>query len=270
MINFEEKYAESSGDNPKEEKAPEAKEQNSEAAQSKTQSVEPPQQNPQEEVKKDKDMEKKLEEKEDTKGHVGEQAADDVVGKESISSRKYSSSVGAGLADIASKSAKEIESKDKLPEKLQEELEKTNKQHEQKEDPKRISEFEVVNQDHMLKPYEHDIRVRMDLYRSWLKRFDDSEGGLLKLAQSYKKFGLNKVEGGIMYREWAPSARRVCLCGDFNGWNRDSHACNRDKYGVWELFIPDQGDGTPGIKHGSKVKASLVLSDGSRVLLADH
>lgn len=270
MINFEERYPENPKDDSKDEKASEVKQQvEDEPTEVPAGEITEIKKDSQEEVKEENDKEKKEEQKEEIKATTPP-STEDVVGKESVGSRKHSASVGVGLAELAGKTDKEspqevVESKDRPPEKLQEELAKANIQHEQKPGPAKISEFDVINQDPGLKPYEHDIRARVDLFKNWLKRFEDSEGGLLGLAESYKKFGLNKVEGGIMYREWAPSARRVCLCGDFNGWNRDSHACNRNQYGVWELFVPDLHDGTPAIKHGSKVKASLVLCDGTRV-----
>ena len=132
--------------------------------------------------------------------------------------------------------------------------------------PKKISEYEVINQDPMLKGYENDIKFRMSTFKNWLTKFEASEGGILGLTDSYKKFGLNRVKGGIEYREWAPCAKKVCLCGDFNGWNRSSHECKRNQYGVWELFVPDLPDGTPAIKHMSKVKTALILSTGEHVI----
>lgn len=37
-----------------------------------------------------------------------------------------------------------------------------------------------------------------------------------EFALSYKKMGIHKVEGGILYREWAPGASSVNLVGDFS------------------------------------------------------
>jgi len=274
MINFEERYSENLKGDTKEE-VPETKEELKESpTESSPEIADQPEESPKEEAGKDKKVKKKEELSEDTKIMVSEVNKADVIGKESVSQRKYSESVGVGFADLTGKSAKEnvqevVESKDRLPEKLQEKLAEANAKHDQKVGPNKISEFEVINQDHWLKPFEHDIRARVNLFKDWMKRFDEHEGGLLELANGYKKFGLNKVKGGIMYREWAPSAKRVCLCGDFNGWNRDSHACNKNQYGVWELFIPDLPNGTPAIKHNTKVKASLVLCDGNHVSFVD-
>lgn len=32
--------------------------------------------------------------------------------------------------------------------------------------------------------------------------------------------------------------------GDFNEWNRDSHKCKKDDFGVWSIVIPKNSDGT--------------------------
>lgn len=214
-------------------------------------------------------------EMEDSKDMAQKGYKEDMIGRLPISERKNSVTVGASLADIAGKSMKEnvqelVEGEANPPKELPKELAETNLMRKQNEGPKSISQYGVINQDHMLKSFENDIKARVDLFNGWLKKFDDSEGGISNFAGSYKNFGLNRVKGGIQYREWAPSAQKVCLCGDFNGWNRGSHECKRNQFGVWELFVPDLPDGTPAIKHGSKVKAALVLCDGKHVLLPNN
>ncbi len=49
---------------------------------------------------------------------------------------------------------------------------------------------------------------------------------------------------GTYFAVWAPSARRVSVVGDFNGWDGRRH-CMRPlgAAGVWELFIPEVGAG---------------------------
>ncbi|WP_373019732.1 1,4-alpha-glucan branching protein GlgB [Thiomicrorhabdus sp.] len=44
---------------------------------------------------------------------------------------------------------------------------------------------------------------------------------------------------GVQFAVWAPSAERVSVVGDFNGWNGLRHPMRvRGGSGVWELFIP--------------------------------
>jgi 1,4-alpha-glucan branching enzyme len=49
---------------------------------------------------------------------------------------------------------------------------------------------------------------------------------------------------GVAFSVWAPSARRVSLVGDFNGWNGQRHPMRlRHAAGVWEIFTPRLGPG---------------------------
>lgn len=55
-----------------------------------------------------------------------------------------------------------------------------------------------------------------------------------------------KHEGtqGTHFAVWAPNARRVCVVGDFNGWDgRRNPMRMRGHTGVWEIFMPGIGDG---------------------------
>ncbi len=49
---------------------------------------------------------------------------------------------------------------------------------------------------------------------------------------------------GVHFAVWAPSAQRVSLVGDFNDWDAARHPMRqRGDIGVWELFLPDIGEG---------------------------
>jgi 1,4-alpha-glucan branching enzyme len=49
---------------------------------------------------------------------------------------------------------------------------------------------------------------------------------------------------GVHFSVWAPNAAQVSVIGDFNGWNNDSHhMAPRGVSGIWELFVPDVGQG---------------------------
>jgi 1,4-alpha-glucan branching enzyme len=50
---------------------------------------------------------------------------------------------------------------------------------------------------------------------------------------------------GTSFAVWAPNARGVRIAGDFNGWNSSAHPMRLlGSSGVWELFVPNIGDGT--------------------------
>src|SRR4051812_20615024 len=72
-----------------------------------------------------------------------------------------------------------------------------------------------------------------------------SEGNHLQI---YEKFGahLRTVGGvkGVYFAVWAPNAQRVSVVGDFNGWNGRANPMRRLLgSGVWEIFLPDAGEG---------------------------
>lgn len=65
----------------------------------------------------------------------------------------------------------------------------------------------------------------------------------------FDKLGAHVIEHqgahGVHFAVWAPNARSVNLVGDFNGWNGAAHMMRRRvDIGVWEIFIPDIGEGT--------------------------
>lgn len=49
---------------------------------------------------------------------------------------------------------------------------------------------------------------------------------------------------GTSFAVWAPNAGRVSVVGDFNQWDGRCHPMRYRNNGVWEIFIPNLGDGT--------------------------
>ncbi len=50
---------------------------------------------------------------------------------------------------------------------------------------------------------------------------------------------------GVHFAVWAPNAQRVSVVGDFNHWDGRVHPMRRlMPSGIWELFVPDLGNGT--------------------------
>lgn len=124
---------------------------------------------------------------------------------------------------------------------------------------------ELCRRDPWLAPHEGALRARQARF---IARYRDLEqaGGLLgAVSQGHRYFGLNRGEHagqtGLWYREWAPGAHQLFLVGDFNQWNRASHPLTRDAFGVWSIFLPDEG-GRPAIAHESRVKVHVVSARG--------
>ena len=58
---------------------------------------------------------------------------------------------------------------------------------------------------------------------------------------------LTGAEGvpGVRFAVWAPNAICVTVAGVFNDWDIRRHPMRRRSGGVWELFVPGLGEGTP-------------------------
>ncbi|NNC97416.1 MAG: 1,4-alpha-glucan branching enzyme, partial [Gammaproteobacteria bacterium] len=98
-------------------------------------------------------------------------------------------------------------------------------------------------------------------YSNSIHRFDDpyrfaSSLGDLDLylwsegrhVHAYRMLGAHVMthEGvkGTRFTLWAPNATGVAVAGDFNHWNTVQHPMrSRGSSGIWELFIPEIGDG---------------------------
>ncbi len=64
----------------------------------------------------------------------------------------------------------------------------------------------------------------------------------------YQKLGahLKTVDGidGVYFAVWAPNAQRISIVGEFNRWDGRCHPMrNLGGCGIWELFIPELGEG---------------------------
>jgi 1,4-alpha-glucan branching enzyme len=68
------------------------------------------------------------------------------------------------------------------------------------------------------------------------------------LYEAYDAFGAHPAEvdgvAGVRFAVWAPNAENVALAGDFNQWDTRRHPMRRRNSGVWEIFLPELGEGT--------------------------
>src|SRR5579885_701784 len=67
------------------------------------------------------------------------------------------------------------------------------------------------------------------------------------LYAAYETLGAHLVEcggiPGVRFAVWAPNAEAVTVVGDFNQWDARRHPMRRRNAGVWELFVPELGEG---------------------------
>ena len=104
-----------------------------------------------------------------------------------------------------------------------------------------------------------DIDLRMHLYHNTKARLLPTGGTLNEFANGHEYYGFHRVDGGWVYREWAPSAYQLYLTGDFNGWNWTSHPMKNLGNGSWELYL----EGEDALWEGCKVK-TIVDANLSR------
>ncbi|VAH47604.1 unnamed protein product [Triticum turgidum subsp. durum] len=116
--------------------------------------------------------------------------------------------------------------------------------------------------DPTLKDFRSHLDYRYSEYKRIRAAIDQLEGGLEAFSRGYEKLGFTRSAEGITYREWAPGAHSAALVGDFNNWNPNADTMTRDDYGVWELFLPNNADGSPAIPHGSRVKIRMDTPSG--------
>jgi 1,4-alpha-glucan branching enzyme len=103
--------------------------------------------------------------------------------------------------------------------------------------------FQVMTKDGALLLYEDPYAMP-----SMLSDFDEhllAEGTHLRI---YEKLGAHgaELEGrqGVLFGVWAPSALRVSVVGDFNGWDGRCHPMRyHHGSGIWELYIPGLSEG---------------------------
>jgi 1,4-alpha-glucan branching enzyme len=68
---------------------------------------------------------------------------------------------------------------------------------------------------------------------------------------------------GVSFAVWAPQAAGVSVVGDFNSWDGQLHAMRSlGASGIWELFIPEIGD-------GARYKFEIRMPAGPPMLKAD-
>ncbi len=124
----------------------------------------------------------------------------------------------------------------------------------------------LITHDAWLEQFADRLRDRFAHYK-YVKSTHDAQGGLMgAVSQGHHHFGLNRGEKdgqpGVWYREWAPAAGYLGLIGDFNNWDRGSHALQREEWGAWSIFLPDEHYHDK-LTHGSRIKVHVGHQAGS-------
>ncbi len=113
-----------------------------------------------------------------------------------------------------------------------------------------VDMYRVLDLNPQLKPFLGDIHLRMSNYHGTKGRLLWNHKSLKDFANAHEYFGIHHVDGGWIYREWAPNAYQLYLMGEFNNWNPLQYPMERKEFGIWELKL----EGDDVLWDGCKVK----------------
>ncbi|MBQ7415811.1 MAG: alpha amylase C-terminal domain-containing protein [Oscillospiraceae bacterium] len=121
--------------------------------------------------------------------------------------------------------------------------------------------YKILELNPVLQWHAGDIDLRMHLYHNTKNRLLPAGGTLNEFANGHEYYGIHRVDGGWVYREWAPSAYQLYLTGDFNGWNWTSHPLKNLGNGSWELYLEGENTLWEGCKVKTIVDANLSRTE---------
>ena len=121
--------------------------------------------------------------------------------------------------------------------------------------------YKILEHNPQLMPFAGDIDLRMFLYRATKNRILNEGQTLNDFANAHNYYGFHRVEGGWVYRDWAPSAYQLYLTGDFNGWNKTSHPLRPLGNGDWELILKGEDALWDGCKVKTVVDANMTRTE---------
>ena len=121
--------------------------------------------------------------------------------------------------------------------------------------------YKILDLNPQLASFAGDIDLRMSLYRATKGRILAEGQTLNDFANAHNFYGFHRVEGGWIYREWAPSAYQLYLTGEFNNWQWLSHPMQRVGDGNWELFLEGENALWDGCKVKTVVDANLTRTE---------
>ncbi|MFP4085736.1 MAG: alpha amylase C-terminal domain-containing protein [Desulfobacteraceae bacterium] len=127
-------------------------------------------------------------------------------------------------------------------------------------DPMSRTALPLVEKDPYLKPYEEDVRRRIQRIQDTEQRLAQEAGDLARFASGHEYFGLHFREGEWMLREWAPNATALYMIGDRTGWQEtDAFSLDRiNDQGVWEIRLPEEA-----LHHGDLYRFKIHWPGGS-------
>ncbi|MDR1356729.1 MAG: alpha amylase C-terminal domain-containing protein [Tannerellaceae bacterium] len=122
-----------------------------------------------------------------------------------------------------------------------------------------VQSLNLIKNDPWLAPYKAAINGRHQ-YADDKERELTGNGTqtLSSFASGYLYFGLHKIPGGWVLREWAPNAMAIYLTGTFNDWRKDDrYRMKRIENGKWEIALEEDS-----LHHGDLFKLLMEWNGG--------
>jgi len=133
----------------------------------------------------------------------------------------------------------------------------------------RDTHFDPYNYQYQITYFDGSNQTINDPYR-FPPQLDSKDQYLFNFGTNYELYNhmgahpaaFHNIKGTI-FRVWAPSAKRISLIGDFNGWDGRIHPMRSlGGSGIWELFLP-------GISENSVYKFEIKTQDNQLLKKAD-
>ena len=121
----------------------------------------------------------------------------------------------------------------------------------------------IVERDEWLQPVADKIADRHQRYQNRMEAIAEQAGTIVDYANGYRYYGwqYDDTLSGWWFREWLPEAYDVFIFGDFNSWQRTQLRLDKDRNGVWSIFLPEVMYGHL-LTHGSLYKLHVHGKNG--------
>ena len=121
----------------------------------------------------------------------------------------------------------------------------------------------MVERDEWLQPVADKIADRHERYLKRKAAIEAQAGSIVDYANGYRYYGWqwDDTLSGWWFREWLPEAYDVFIFGDFNSWQRTQLRLEKDRNGVWSIFLPEAMYGRL-LQHGSLYKLHVHGANG--------
>ena len=121
----------------------------------------------------------------------------------------------------------------------------------------------MVERDEWLQPVADKIADRHERYLKRMSAIEAQSGSIVDYANGYRYYGWqwDDTFSGWWFREWLPEAYDVFIFGDFNSWQRTQLRLEKDRNGVWSIFLPEAMYGHL-LQHGSLYKLHVHGANG--------